>query len=273
MNQYHNLIKDILVNGELHSDRTGVGTRSVFGRQLRFDLEKGFPLLTTKKMHFKGIAHELLWFMSGSTNTQYLKDNKVTIWDEWADENGDLGPIYGHQLRNFGGKHPRSNFDYGGVDQLKNVIESIKTNPSSRRHVMTLWNPIDLPYQALACCHGTVIQFYVSNNQLSCGMYQRSCDAFLGLPYNIASYALLLHMVSQVTSYTPKDLVITLGDTHLYTNHKDQSYELLKRDPEKYNLPSLILNPEIKDIDLFKYDDIKIVGYESYSAIKAEVAV
>lgn len=256
---YEQLLDYTLSEGIAANDRTNTGTFSVFGPQLRFDLKRGFPLITTKKVHFKSVVHELLWFLSGDTNTKYLEDNGVTIWREWADENGDLGPIYGAQ------------FHRG--DQLNRTIEQLKTNPDSRRHVMTLWNPEDLDKQRLHCCHGTVIQFYVKNGELSCSMYQRSADLFLGVPFNIASYALFTHMVAQVCGYKVNELVMTFGDAHIYSNHVEQVQEQLSRDVNKYPLPTLELNSLCQKISGFKFEDIKVWGYQSYPAIKAPVAV
>lgn len=278
---YEEVLKHVLDNGIVSEDRTGTGTLSVFcPPQIRYDLQKGFPLITTKKVHFKSVAHELLWFISGSTNIEYLKQNGVTIWDEWADEKGNLGPIYGHQLRNFGGLYGSELYDDRykdvssyGTDQLLNTIEQLKTNPNSRRHVITLWNPEDLDKQALHCCHGTVIQFYVRNGELSCSMYQRSADMFLGVPFNIASYALFTEMVAQVTGLKAKELIITLGDGHIYSNHIEQVQEQLSRNVNKYSFPKLELNSLCKNIADFQFEDIKIWDYESYPAIKGKIAV
>lgn len=264
MVQYHRLVEFVLENGTSKTDRTGTGTISHFGHQIRFDLSKGFPLLTTKKTHFKSIVHELLWFLSGDTNIKYLKENKVRIWDEWADENGDLGPIYGRQWRSW--KRP----DSQTVDQIQNVIEAIKTDPDSRRHLVVAYNPGEIDKMALAPCHA-FFQFYIQDGKLSCQLYQRSADVFLGVPFNIASYALLTHMVAQVTKLEVGEFIHTFGDVHIYINHIDQCRELLKRD--EFPLPELKLNADIRCIDDFKYEDIKIVGYKSHPAIKAKVAV
>lgn len=254
---YEELLKHILDNGIESEDRTGTGTISSFGQQIRYDLSLGFPLITTKKVHFKSIVHELLWFISGSTNIKYLQDNGVKIWNEWADENGDLGPVYGAQFH-------RGN-------QLLNTVENLKKDPFSRRHVITLWNPEDLHQQRLHCCHGTVIQFYVRNNKLSCSMYQRSADLFLGVPFNIASYALFTQMMAQICGYELGELILTFGDAHIYKNHVAQVTEQLKRAP--YPFPTLELNKDVKDIMSFKYEDVRLCGYQSHKAIKGDVAV
>jgi thymidylate synthase len=264
MQQYHNLISTVLDNGATKSDRTGTGTISVFGYQMRFNLQEGFPLLTTKKLHTRSIFHELLWFLKGETNIQYLKDNKVSIWDEWADENGNLGPVYGKQWRSWETTDGRT------IDQITNVIEQIKKNPDSRRLLVIAFNPGDVEKMALPPCHA-FFQFYVANGKLSCQLYQRSADIFLGVPFNIASYALLTHMIAQVCNLEVGDFVHTLGDAHLYSNHLDQARLQLTR--EYRPLPQLQLNPAIKNIFDFTYDDIKIVGYDPHPAIKAEVAV
>lgn len=276
MKQYQDLVRDILENGVEKMDRTGVGTISVFGRQMRFDLSKGFPLVTTKKTHFRSIVHELLWFISGSTNIKYLKDNGVSIWDEWADEKGELGPVYGHQWRHWNATKVFHN-DFGHelvenkwIDQLQEVIERIKVKPNDRRLIVTAWNPADVPSMKLPPCH-CFFQFYTANGKLSCMMYQRSCDTFLGVPFNIASYALLTHMVAQVTGFEPGEFVHVLADTHIYLNHIEQARELLKRDPRP--LPALKLNPEVKSIFDFKFEDVAIDGYDPHPAIKATVAV
>lgn len=276
MKQYQDLVRDILENGVEKMDRTGVGTISVFGRQMRFDLSKGFPLVTTKKTHFRSIVHELLWFISGSTNIKYLKDNGVSIWDEWADEKGELGPVYGHQWRHWNATKVFHN-DFGHelvenkwIDQLQDVIERIKAKPNDRRLIVTAWNPADVPSMKLPPCH-CFFQFYTANGKLSCMMYQRSCDTFLGVPFNIASYALLTHMVAQVTGFEPGEFVHVLADTHIYLNHIEQARELLKRDPRP--LPTLKLNPEVKSIFDFKFEDVVIDGYDPHPAIKATVAV
>jgi len=264
MEQYHQLMKDLLAFGDPKSDRTGTGTLSLFGHQMRFDLSEGFPLVTTKKLHLRSIIHELLWFLKGETNIKYLKDNKVTIWDEWADENGNLGPVYGKQWRSWQAADGRT------IDQITNVIQTIKTNPDSRRMLVVAFNPGDVDKMALPPCHA-FFQFYVSQGKLSCQLYQRSADVFLGVPFNIASYALLTHMVAQVCGLKPGTFVHTLGDAHLYSNHIEQAKLQLTR--EHIPLPQLKLNPEIKNIFDFKFEDIEIVGYESHPAIKAEVAV
>ena len=275
MEQYHYLLRDVLENGKDTKDRTGVGTRSIFGKQYRYDLTKGFPLLTTKKTHMKSITHELLWFLKGSTNIKYLKDNGVSIWNEWADAAGNLGPVYGKQWRKWEG-HPITQgstiHDYETIDQIANVIDGIKKNPQSRRLIVNAWNVSDIAEMALPPCH-LLFQFYVANNKLSCQLYQRSADLFLGVPFNIASYALLTHMIAHVTGLGVGDFVHTMGDAHLYHNHFDQAKELLSRDPNKYKLPDLYLNPDIKNIDDFKYEDITVKNYECYPAIKAAVAV
>jgi len=273
--QYHYLLRDVLENGEDTKDRTGVGTRSIFGKQYRYDLTKGFPLLTTKKTHMKSITHELLWFLKGSTNIKYLKDNGVSIWNEWADDAGNLGPVYGKQWRKWEGPpitQGSTIHDYETIDQIANVIDGIKKNPQSRRLIVNAWNVSDIAEMALPPCH-LLFQFYVANNKLSCQLYQRSADLFLGVPFNIASYALLTHMIAHVTGLGVGDFVHTMGDAHLYHNHFDQAKELLSRDPNKYKLPDLYLNPDIKNIDDFKYEDITVKNYECYPAIKAAVAV
>ncbi len=264
MKQFHDLLKHVLETGSMKSDRTGTGTKSVFGYQMRFNLQDGFPLLTTKKLHTRSIFHELLWFLKGETNIQYLKDNKVTIWDEWADDNGNLGPVYGKQWRFWETADGRT------VDQIKNVIHQIKNNPDSRRHLVVAFNPGDVDKMALPPCHA-FFQFYVSDGKLSCQLYQRSADIFLGVPFNIASYALLVHMVAQVCDLEVGDFVHTLGDAHIYSNHMEQVNLLLTRSFKP--LPRLTLNPDIKDIFDFKFEDITITGYDPHPAIKAEVAI
>jgi thymidylate synthase len=265
MEAYLELVRRVLNEGEQRSDRTGVGTRSVFGEQLRFDLGAGFPLLTNRKIHTRSIIHELLWFIRGETNIRYLKDNGVSIWDEWANEQGELGPVYGKQWRAWEGK------DGKVVDQLKGVVEQIRRDPQSRRLIVNAWNVADVPRMALAPCH-VMFQFYVSGSgRLSCQLYQRSADLFLGVPFNIASYAILTHMVAQVTGLGVGDFIHTMGDAHLYENHLEQARLLLER-PSK-TLPSLKLNPAIREIDDFKFEDIEVVGYEAHPAIKAPVAV
>ena len=261
MQQYLDLLKDIMNNGVDKSDRTGTGTRSVFGRQMRFDLSKGFPLVTTKKVHLKSIIYELLWFIKGDTNIKYLTDHGVRIWNEWADENGDLGPVYGAQWRNWNGE---------GIDQLADVIARLKTNPNDRRMIVSAWNPGQIADMHLPPCH-MMYQFYVANNKLSCMLYQRSCDMFLGVPFNIASYALLTMMVAQVCGLEPGEFVHTLGDTHIYHNHFDQVREQLSRRP--YPLPQMKINPFVKDINEFKFEDFELVGYQCHDTIKAKVAV
>ena len=261
MKQYLDLLQDILDNGVDKMDRTGVGTRSVFGRQMRFDLSKGFPLVTTKKVHLKSIIHELLWFIKGDTNIKYLQDNGVRIWNEWADENGDLGPVYGSQWRNWNGD---------GVDQLADVIERLKKNPNDRRMIVSAWNVSKISQMKLPPCH-MMFQFYVANGKLSCMLYQRSCDMFLGVPFNIASYALLTMMIAQVCGLKAGEFIHTSGDTHIYHNHFEQVKEQLSHTPLK--LPTMKINPNVKDINDFKYEDFELVGYESYGTIKGKVAV
>jgi thymidylate synthase len=264
MKQYLDLLSHILENGNEKTDRTGTGTRSVFGYQMRFDLQKGFPLLTTKKLHTRSIFYELLWFLKGDTNIKYLHDNKVTIWDEWADENGDLGPVYGKQWRAWQGADGKI------TDQISQLIHQIKNTPDSRRMLVSAWNVGEVEQMALPPCH-IVFQFYVANGKLSCQLYQRSADVFLGVPFNIASYALLTAMIAQVCGLEPGEFIHTLGDAHLYSNHLDQARLQLSRTP--YELPKLVLNSEIKDIFDFTYEDIKIENYVSHPHIKAEVAV
>ncbi len=264
MQQYHQLLQHVLEHGVVKQDRTGTGTKSVFGYQMRFNLADGFPAVTTKKLHFRSIIHELLWFLRGEQNIRYLHGNNVTIWDEWADENGDLGPVYGVQWRSWPAPDGHS------IDQIQNVIQSLKKNPDSRRHIVSAWNPALVDEMALPPCHA-LFQFYVANGRLSCQLYQRSADIFLGVPFNIASYALLTHMVAQVVGLEPGDFIHTFGDAHIYSNHMEQVHTQLTRSP--FALPTLGLNPEIKDINDFRYDDIQIVGYESHASIKAPIAV
>jgi thymidylate synthase len=264
MKAYHDLLKRVLTEGVVKTDRTGTGTRSVFGHQMRFDLAKGFPLVTTKKLHLRSIIHELLWFVAGETNIDYLRKNAVTIWDEWADEGGELGPVYGKQWRSW------ATPDGGTVDQIQWVINEIKRNPDSRRLVVSAWNPADLEKMAQPPCHCR-FQFYVADGRLSCQLYQRSADIFLGVPFNIASYALLAHMMAQVTGLQVGDFVHTFGDAHIYSNHLDQTELLLSRAPRP--LPVLKLNPEVKSLFDFTFEDIVIEGYDPHPAIKAAVAV
>jgi thymidylate synthase len=264
MQPYLDLLRHVLDHGAEKSDRTGTGTRSVFGWQMRYDLAKGFPLVTTKKLHLKSIVHELIWFLQGDTNIAYLKEHGVSIWDEWADANGDLGPVYGRQWRAW----PTA--DGKVVDQIAWVVEEIKRNPDSRRLIVSAWNVGELPKMALMPCH-TMFQFYVANGKLSCQLYQRSGDIFLGVPFNIASYALLTHMMAQVTGLEPGDFVHTLGDAHLYSNHVEQARKQLAREPRP--LPKLVLNPEVRSIFDFRFEDVAIVDYDPHPAIKAPVAV
>jgi thymidylate synthase len=264
MQQYLELVKTVLDHGAPKSDRTGTGTLSIFGHQMRFDLREGFPLLTTKKLHLRSIIHELLWFLAGDTNVRYLNENRVTIWDEWADENGDLGPVYGYQWRSWpapGGRH---------IDQITEVLDEIRRNPDSRRLVVSAWNVGDLEKMALQPCHA-LFQFYVAGGRLSCQLYQRSADIFLGVPFNIASYALLTLMVAQVCDLEPGEFVHTFGDAHLYINHLDQAREQLSRDPRP--LPSMRLNPAVKSIFDFRFEDFTLESYDPYPAIKAPIAV
>ncbi len=264
MEQYHKLLTEILDRGVEKADRTGTGTLSIFGYTMRFDLSKGFPLVTTKKIHFKSVIHELLWFIRGETNIKYLKDNGVSIWDEWADENGELGPIYGYQWRSW----PTT--DGKKIDQIKEVINSIKNNPDSRRHIVTAWNPEFIPKMALPPCH-ILFQFYVAKGRLSCLMYQRSADVFLGVPFNIASYALLTLMIAQVCQLQPGELVHVIGDAHLYLNHLKQAKIQLAREPRP--LPIVKLNPIVDSLFDFVYQDIELIGYNPHPHIKADVAV
>lgn len=264
MRQYLDLMRRILDTGMRKDDRTGTGTLSVFGHQMRFDLTQGFPLVTTKKLHLKSIIHELIWFLNGDTNVAYLHRHGVSIWDEWADEAGDLGPIYGRQWRSWPAP------DGETIDQLGQVVSEIRRNPDSRRLVVSAWNVADLPRMRLAPCH-CLFQFYVADGRLSCQLYQRSADVFLGVPFNIASYALLTHMVAQVTGLGVGDFVHTFGDAHLYSNHLEQAREQLSREPRP--LPRLKLNPAVRDLDAFRYEDIAIEDYDPHPAIRAEVAV
>ncbi|MBV8546734.1 MAG: thymidylate synthase [Acidobacteria bacterium] len=264
MQQYLELVRDILDHGTPKSDRTGTGTLSLFGRQLRFDLGAGFPLVTTKKVHLRSIIIELLWFLRGDTNVRYLNENKVTIWDEWADANGELGPVYGYQWRSW----PAPNGQH--IDQVSQVIDQIKRNPDSRRHIVSAWNVADIDRMALAPCHA-LFQFYVANGKLSCQLYQRSADVFLGVPFNIASYALLTMMVAQVCNLAPGDFVHTFGDVHLYSNHLDQAREQLTRDPRP--LPTMMLNPSVTSIFDFQFSDFTLENYAPHPSIKAPIAV
>ena len=264
MKQYLDLLQHVLDNGTERLDRTGTGTVGVFGYQMRFDLSKGFPLLTTKKLHLRSIIYELLWFLRGETNIQYLHDHKVSIWDEWADENGDLGPVYGSQWRSWPDGHG------GGIDQIANVVKEIKENPYSRRLMVTAWNPAEIQDMALPPCH-CLFQFYVDNGRLSCQLYQRSADIFLGVPFNIASYALLTMMMAQVCGLEPGDFVHTFGDAHIYKNHLDQVRLQLTRDPRP--LPTMRINPEVHDIFGFEYEDFTLEGYDPHPHIKGEVSV
>ena len=264
MKQYHDLLQHLLDNGVKKEDRTGTGTYSVFGHQMRFNLAEGFPLMTTKKLHTRSIFHELLWFLKGDTNIAYLKENGVSIWDEWADENGNLGPVYGYQWRSW------PNPDGSATDQIVNLVNGLKNNPNSRRHIVSAWNPSFIEEMALPPCH-CLFQFYVAEGKLSCQLYQRSCDTFLGVPFNIASYALLVHMIAQVCDLEVGDFVWTGGDVHLYTNHVDQAKLQLTR--EHRALPTLKLNPNVKDLFAFTIDDISIENYDPHPHIKAAVAV
>ncbi|WIM04529.1 MAG: thymidylate synthase [Candidatus Nitricoxidivorans perseverans] len=264
MQVYLDLMRHVLDHGHIKADRTGTGTRSVFGWQMRFDLADGFPVLTTKKLHLRSIIHELLWFLRGETNIRYLKDNGVRIWDEWADANGDLGPVYGHQWRHWPAADGRE------VDQIAELIEGLKKNPDSRRHIVSAWNPGDVPKMRLPPCHA-LFQFYVANGRLSCQLYQRSADIFLGVPFNIASYALLTMMVAQVVGLKPGEFVHTLGDAHLYSNHLKQAEEQLDREPRP--LPTMRINPDVKDIFAFRFEDFALEGYDPHPHIPAPVAV
>jgi len=264
MQQYHDLLKHILEKGTDKTDRTGTGTKSVFGYQMRFDLAKGFPLVTTKKVHLRSIIHELLWFLKGETNIAYLKENGVSIWDEWADSEGELGPVYGKQWRRWEGKNGQV------VDQITSLVQEIKKNPDSRRLIVSAWNVAELPQMALMPCH-SLFQFYVANGRLSCQLYQRSADVFLGVPFNIASYALLTHMIAQVCQLELGDFVHTFGDVHIYSNHFEQVKLQLSRQP--FPLPTLQLNPAVTDLFSFRFEDIEILNYQCHPAIKAPVAV
>lgn len=264
MKQYHDLLQHILDNGTFKGDRTGTGTLSTFGYQMRFNLEDGFPVLTTKKLHLRSIIHELLWFLQGDTNIKYLKDNNVSIWDEWADEDGNLGPVYGYQWRSW--PTPEG----GSIDQISNLIEQIKKNPNSRRLIVNAWNVAYVDNMALPPCH-TMFQFYVAEGKLSCQLYQRSADTFLGVPFNIASYALLTMMIAQVCDLKPGEFIHTLGDAHLYSNHLDQAKLQLERDFRP--LPTMKINPDVKDIFGFKYEDFELLNYDPHPTIKAPIAV
>jgi len=262
--QYLGLVRTVLDTGIDRPDRTGTGTRSIFGYQMRFDLSRGFPLLTTKKLHVKSIVYELLWFLRGETNVRWLQERGVKIWDEWADENGDLGPVYGSQWRSWPDGEGRS------IDQIANVVQSIRTNPDSRRHIVTAWNPAEVDEMALLPCH-CLFQFYVAEGRLSCQLYQRSADIFLGVPFNIASYALLTEMMAQVTGLKVGEFIHTLGDAHLYSNHVQQAHEQLQREPKP--LPRLTLDPHKQSIFDFEYEDFMLTGYDPHPHIKAEIAV
>ena len=264
MQQYLDLMRHVLQNGVTKSDRTGTGTRSVFGYQMRFDLSQGFPALTTKKLHLKSIIHELLWFLSGDTNIRYLKENGVRIWDEWADENGDLGRVYGAQWRSWRGANGET------IDQIRNLVQQIQTNPDSRRLIVSAWNPAEVDSMALPPCHA-LFQFYVANGKLSCQLYQRSADIFLGVPFNIASYALLTMMLAQVCGLQAGEFIHTLGDAHLYLNHLEQAQLQLTREPRK--LPTMRLNPAVRDIFAFQFDDFELQDYDPHPHIKAQVSV
>ncbi|MBN2681003.1 MAG: thymidylate synthase [Bacteroidales bacterium] len=264
MKQYLGLLEHVLNNGTKKEDRTGTGTISTFGYQMRFNLQEGFPLLTTKKLHTRSILHELLWFLAGDTNIKYLNDNKVSIWDEWANENGDLGHVYGYQWRSW------PNNSGGHIDQISELIESLKKNPDSRRHIVSAWNVADIPNMALPPCHA-LFQFYVADGKLSCQLYQRSADIFLGVPFNIASYAFLLEMVAIATNLQAYEFIHTLGDAHIYLNHIEQCKLQLSREPRP--LPKLMINPDVKDIFSFKFDDFQIVDYNPHPHIKGEISV
>ncbi len=262
---YFSLVKDVLENGIDKSDRTGTGTRSVFGRQVRYDLSKGFPILTSKRVHWKSIVGELLWFLQGNTNVKWLNENGITIWDEWADKDGNLGPVYGKQWRSW-----ESDDGLNVYDQIKQVIEQIKSNPDSRRLIVSAWNVGDIPHMALAPCH-TMFQFYVVDGKLSCQLYQRSCDSFLGMPFNVASYALLTHMIAHVCDLEVGEFIHTFGDLHIYSNHVKQLQTQMERAP--FPMPKLLLNPAISNIDDFTFEDIKLENYQHHPAIKGKVAV
>lgn len=264
MKQYHDLLQHILDNGTQKGDRTGTGTLSVFGYQMRFDLAEGFPCVTTKKLHLRSIIHELLWFLQGDTNIKYLKENEVRIWDEWADEDGNLGPVYGHQWRSW------PDGDGGTIDQITKLVDQLKNNPNSRRHIVSAWNVADVDNMALPPCH-TLFQFYVADGKLSCQLYQRSADTFLGVPFNIASYALLTMMLAQVCNLEVGDFVHTFGDAHIYNNHLEQTHLQLSRDFRA--LPTMKINPEVNDIFSFKYEDFELLDYDPHPHIKAVVAV
>ena len=264
MKQYLDLLQRIVNEGTRKEDRTGTGTLSIFGHQMRFNLEEGFPLLTTKKLHLKSIIHELLWFLKGDTNVKYLQENGVRIWNEWADENGELGPVYGHQWRSW------PNYNGGHVDQIQDIVNALKNNPDSRRMIVSAWNVAEVDQMALPPCH-CLFQFYVANGKLSLQLYQRSADTFLGVPFNIASYALLTMMMAQVSGLKPGDFIHTTGDTHLYLNHLEQAKEQLKRTPR--TLPRMVINPNVTSIFDFKYDDFTLEGYDPLPHIKAEVSV
>jgi len=268
MRQYLDLLALVANEGTTRDDRTKTGTLSVFGHQMRFDLSEGFPVLTTKKLHLKSIIHELLWFLKGETNISYLKDHGVSIWDEWADENGDLGPVYGSQWRSW--PAPTKDDPNRTIDQIEQLVTSLKTNPISRRHIVSAWNPAEVDHMALPPCH-CLFQFYVADGKLSCQLYQRSADIFLGVPFNIASYALLTMMLAQVTGLKPGDFVHTLGDAHLYLNHLDQTKLQLSRTPK--TLPTMELNPDVTDLFDFKYEDFELVGYDPDPTIRAPIAV
>lgn len=264
MQEYHDLMQHVLDNGTKKEDRTGTGTLSVFGHQMRFDLSEGFPMVTTKKLHLKSIIHELIWFLAGDTNIKYLNDNGVRIWNEWADEDGNLGPVYGHQWRSWPTPDGKT------IDQISHLVEQIKNNPDSRRHIISAWNVSEVNKMALPPCH-TLFQFYVADGKLSCQLYQRSADIFLGVPFNIASYSLLTLMMAQVCDLEPGDFVHTFGDAHIYSNHIDQVKEQLSRD--HYPLPQMKLNPDVKSIFDFKFEDFELVDYEAHPTIKAPIAV